>query len=263
MRTKYFTQEVKPILTAADAGLNAAYSDGDLLFDWTAFVVPHGARLIGAHVEIRPKGDSGSTLNEFPLELIFMNHKQEHTTGAAFDIPRTLGAENAAPTTPASITTATDMFLGQVTIVAGDFRSMDSLACASTSDTNGIVFANRQNFNNQNVKGTSSYGEGKFYVAGIAGGAFNFVSSTLINNGDLDGPTMTVDGVDPRLHIAIGDTVAACDTTETETEIKMGVVEGMTATSIILTQAFTTTDVANNDIVYNTSPIRILLTMEY
>ena len=74
---------------------------------------------------------------------------------------------------------------------------------------------------------------------------------------------MTIDGTDPRLHIAIGDTVAVCDTTATGDSLAMGIVEGLTSEAITLTQAFTTTDVANNDIVYNVNPIRILLTIEY
>ena len=264
MRHKYLTVEIKPTLAATDDGLNAPFSDGDVLFDWTAFVVPLGGKLIGAHVEIRPKGDSGSTPNIFPLELIFNTHKQDNTTGTIFAPPKTLGPLNAAPANPTTITSSTDMFIGQVPILAGDFfTGHDSLALASTSDTNGIVFMNKEDFNTRQVTGTNGHTENKFFVAGIAGGAFNFVSSTLIDNGDLDGPVMTIDGTEPRLHIAIGDTVAVCDTTATGDSLAMGIVEGLTSEAITLTQAFTTTDVANNDIVYNVNPIRILLTIEY
>jgi len=264
MRHKYFTKEIKPTLAVADAGMNAAFSDGDVLFDWTAFTVPLGGRLIGAHVEIRPKGDSGATPNIFPLELIFSMHKQENTTGDIFAQPKSLGALNSAPANPTTITSSTDMFIGQVPIVAADFfTAHDSLALASTSDTNGIVFMNKEDFNERQLTGTKGHTQGKFYVAGIAGGALDFRSETLIDNGDLDGPTMTVQGTDPRLHIALGDTVAVCTTAETTAQKAMGIVSGLTSTSIVLTEAFTTADVANDDIVYNQNPIRIVLTLEY
>ena len=42
----------------------------------------------------------------------------------------------------------------------------------------------------------------------------------------------------------------------------MGEVASMTETSIVLTEAFTTADVVHTDFVYNTSPIRIILSFE-
>ena len=73
---------------------------------------------------------------------------------------------------------------------------------------------------------------------------------------------MTTDGTDPRLFIAIGDTVAVCTDADNTATKAMGVVSSMTATSIVLTEAFTTADVVNTDIVYNTSPIQLILTFE-
>jgi hypothetical protein len=84
--SKYFTVEVKPVMTPVNAGLNAAFADGDVLFDWTSFQVPRGAsKLIGVTAEIRPKGDSGSTVNTFPFELLFAKTKD-------LVAPSTLGA---------------------------------------------------------------------------------------------------------------------------------------------------------------------------
>ena len=108
----------------------------------------------------------------------------------------------------------------------------------------------------------TNVGYDKLYVGGIAGGAFNFVSGCLIDNGDLDGPTMTVQTVDPRLFIAVGDTVAVTTTADTAVTKAMGEVESMTATTVVLTEAFTTADVVDEDIVYNTSPIKLILTFE-
>tara|TARA_R100000458_G_scaffold54765_1_gene58136 strand:- start:339 stop:1106 length:768 start_codon:yes stop_codon:yes gene_type:complete len=252
---KYFTVEVKPVMTPVNAGLNAAFGDGDVLFDWTSFNIPKGAaKLIGITAEIRPKGDSGSTPNIFPFELLFAKSKLRATDGELV-APTTLGALNSAPAASAAIQTQTDMYIGHAPIVAGDFGVTDQLAVASAAAPEGLVLEGHPN-SGINV------GYDMLYVGGIAGGAFNFVSETLINNGDLDGPTMTTDGTDPRLFIAAGDTVAVCTDADNTATKAMGIVDSMTATSIVLTEAFTTADVANNDIVYNTSPIRLMLTFE-
>lgn len=269
MQSKYFTIEVKPTIPAKAAGLHAAFADGDVLFDWFEFNIPNsGGRLIGAHVEIRPKGDGDSTPNKFPLELLFARINVNHPDKASgMNLISTLGPVNTAPATfGGGISNTVNKFLGQVPIVAGDFAdSIDPIAVASTSDTNGIVLQQHPDFNREWYKVNNSpppFGYEKFFIGGLAGGAFNFVSETLINAGDLNGPTMTVTGTGAGLHIAPGDTVAACDATATTAEIAMGVVESLSATSIVLTEAFTTGDVANNDIVYNTKPIRIVLTFE-
>ena len=112
------------------------------------------------------------------------------------------------------------------------------------------------------VSSGTNVGYDKLYVAGIAGGAFDFVSGCTINAGDLDGPTMTVADVDPRLFIAVGDTVAVTTTADTAVTKAMGEVASMTDVQIVLTEAFTTADVVDNDFVYNTSPIRIILSFE-
>ena len=141
-------------------------------------------------------------------------------------------------------------------IIATDFGQVnDSLAVASAAAPEGMVLEGLPD------SGTN-VGYDKLYVSGIAGGAFAFTSTCLIDNGDLDGPTMTVKDVDPRLFIAVGDTVAVATTANTAITKAMGEVESMTSTTIVLTEAFTTADVVNEDIVYNTSPIRLMLTFE-
>ena len=246
---KFFTVGVKPVMTPVNAGLNAAFGDGDVLFDWTAFDVPKGAsKLIGVTAEIRPKGDSGSTVNTFAFELLFAKTK-------SLVAPSTLGALNSAPAALSDIEGHVDRYIGHMPIVAGDYGVTDQLAVASADAPEGLVLEGEPD------SGTN-VGFDKLYVAGIAGGAFAFTSTCLIDNGDLDGPTMTVKDVDPRLFIAKGDTVAVATTADTTATKAMGVVSSLGATSIVLTEAFTTTDVVNEDIVYNTSPIKLLLHFE-
>ena len=246
---KYFTVEVKPVMTPVNAGLNAAFGDGDVLFDWTSFQVPRGAnKLIGVTAEIRPKGDAGSTVNTFAFELLFAKTK-------SLVAPSTLGALNSAPAALSDIEGHVDRYIGHMPIVAGDFGVTDQLAVASADAPEGMVFEGE-------INSGDNVGYDTLYVGGIAGGAFDFRSGCLIDNGDLDGPTMTVKTVDPRLFIAKGDTVAVATTADPTATKAMGVVDSLTATTIVLTEAFTTADVVNEDIVYNTSPIKLILTFE-
>jgi hypothetical protein len=242
---KYFTVEVKPVMTPVNAGLNAAFGDGDVLFDWTSFQVPRGAsKLIGITAEIRPKGDAGSTVNTFAFELLFAKTK-------SLVAPSTLGALNAAPAALGDV----DRYIGHVPIVSADYGVTDQLAVASADVPEGMVLEGE-------VNSGDNAGYDTLYVGGIAGGAFDFRSGCLIDNGDLDGPTMTVKTIDPRLFIAKGDTVAVATTADPTATKAMGVVDSLAATSIVLTEAFTTADVVNEDIVYNTSPIKLILTFE-
>ena len=249
MKSKYFTVEVKPVMTPVNAGLNAAFADGDVLFDWTSFQVPRGnSKLIGVTAEIRPKGDAGSTPNKFPFELLFAKTK-------SLSAPSTLGALNAAPAASAVLSTQADRFLGTMPIVAGDFADADQMAYASADAPNGMVLEGEPNSGD-------TVGTDTLYIAGIAGGALDFRSGCLIDDGDLDGPTMTVKTIDPRLFILPGDTVAVATTADPTATKAMGVVSSLASTSIVLTEAFTTADVVHTDFVYNVSPITIKLHFE-
>ena len=249
MLSNYFNVEVKPIMTPIAAGLHASFEDGDVLFDWTAFEIPRGpARLIGVTAEIRPKGNANADPNAFGFELLFAKSKN-------LIAPTTLGALNSAPAALTDIEGQVNRYIGHMPIIGGDFGVTDQLAVASTNNDSSIVLQGEPN--SGNTKGTDT-----LYVGGIAGGAFDFTSLTRINNGDLNGPTMTVNGTDPRLHIAKGDTVAVTTALNTSITKAMGVVDSMTSTTIVLTEAFTTGDVVHTDFVYNTSPIKLILHFE-
>ena len=68
---KYFTRDVKPIVAASRQDA-AAFTAGDLLFDWKSFEIPKGgAKVVGVTAIIRSKGDAAPTPNNFGLDLIF------------------------------------------------------------------------------------------------------------------------------------------------------------------------------------------------
>jgi hypothetical protein len=248
---KYFTVEVKPTIPNVAAGQHAAFANGDVLFDWMAFEIPKGAaKLIGVTAEIRPKGDAGSTVNKFAFELVFAKSK-------SLVAPTTLGTVNSAPAASAILDGQADRIIGHLSIADGHFNSdMDQLAIATAAATEGMVLEGEP-FSGNTV------GTDTLYVGGIAGDAFNFVSGCTINNGDLNGPVLTVADVDPRLFLAVGDTIAVTTTANTSVAKSMGVIKSMAdANTITLESAFTTGDVTNDDFVYNVSPIRLVLTFE-
>ena len=249
---KYFTVEVRPTIPNVAAGQHAAFGDNDLVFDWHAFDIPKGSnRLINAALEIRPKGDSGSTVNEFDVELLFA----KTVNGNA---PTSLGTVNSAITAGVNLSNHMVSFLG-----SGYFGAFEN-HLDSTAFVSGLEYRADSTavFTGEPDSGTN-VGYDRFYVAGIAAGALNFVSETLIDNGDLNGPILTVKGTDPRLFMAVGDTINVTTTADTAVSKSMGVIKSIDSdTQITLESAFTTGDVVNEDIVYNTAPIRIVLSFE-
>ena len=133
MTSNYFNSPaIKPTILASLMH-TGAFTEGDLLFDWTSFEIPRGvATLIGATVMIRSKGDAGPTPNEVGLDLVFAKDTAVSAT------PTSLGTVNSpAPTIPR------EDFIGVMSIEAGDHVSAASGGCTSiaTSTTdNSLVF---------------------------------------------------------------------------------------------------------------------------
>ena len=97
----------------------------------------------------------------------------------------------------------------------------------------------------------------------FGGGSLDFRSETLINNGDLNGPILTVSGTDPRNFLAIGDTIAVTTTADTSVAKSMGIIKSFdSSTQLTLESTFTTGDVVHEDIVYNVAPLTIRLHLE-
>jgi len=248
----YFTVEVKPTIPNVAAGQHAAFAQNDLLFDWYAFDVPKGTcRLIHIDQEIRPKGDSGATVNEFDLDLLLAKANQIGTA------PSSIGTVNSAAL--ASAVNLSNNMMGF--IVNGSWEAhevhLDSTAYTQCREVNCSMF-----FSNPGPQVTTK-GYDRYYMAAIAEGAFDFRSEMLINAGDLTGPVMTVDGIDATLALAVGDTIKVTTTALSSASKDMGIIKSIdSATQITLESAFTTA-VVDNDFVYNAAPITFRLHFEY
>jgi len=248
----YFTVEVKPTIPTVAAGQHTQFGQNDLLFDWYAFDVPKGTcRLIHIDQEVRPKGDSGSTVNELDLDLLFAKANQDGTA------PSSIGTVNSAAL--GSAVNLSNNMMGF--IVNGSWEThelhLDSTAYTQCREEKCSMF-----FSNPGPQVTTK-GYDRYYMAAIAEGTFDFRSGCTINNGDLTGPVLTVADVDARLFLAVGDTIAVTTTADTSVQKSMGIIKSIdSATQITLESAFTTA-VVNDDFVYNVAPITFRLHFEY
>ena len=248
---KYFTVEVKPTIPNVAAGQHAAFADNDLLFDWFAFDVPKGTSFIKQVVlEVRPNGLSGAAVNEHNLDLIFA----KTVNGRA---PTGLGTVNSALT--ADVNNSNHM----IGYIAGNSYAyeghLDSTAVAIAREAKAGLIIEGEPDSGTNV------GFDRIYVAGVAGGAFDFRSDVRINNGTLDGDTFTVNGTDVRNMFAIGDVIAATTTADASVSKSLGTIKSMThdgTDGTITLESTTENAILNDDYIYNTTPVRILLGCE-
>tara|TARA_Y100000592_G_scaffold44498_1_gene70599 strand:+ start:217 stop:975 length:759 start_codon:yes stop_codon:yes gene_type:complete len=244
-----FTVEVKPTIGAIQQHAGV-YTVGDLLFDWTEFEIPRGgAKLVGATAITRPKGDTNPpTPNPFGIHLLFGK------------VGTSLGTSNAVPYSAKP----TEDILGAVKIETTDYiqsagTQLTSVAHVSAKDVN------LQPNTETPVKGVS-VGFDKYYVAGVAAGAFFFTTATnIIASDGAASTTLICDGADADLqeHFLPGDTIQIGTTVS-------GVAAGTTlgdvltvdsATQITLTETSKAL-LKDGMLLYNTKPVKILLHFE-
>lgn len=244
MINKFFT--VEKLLTIAASKQHAAFASGDVMVDWTALQIPKGAsKLLCATVLIRPKGDASPTDNNFAFDLLF---SKTNTVS--------LGTVNDAVAHSPS-----NDFIGVIEFDSGNFANtaMQSTAIAqvgneSNNATTPIVIQG-------NPTTGDNVGFDTIYVGMTARDAFDFTSINAVNESNFDAGTQTVitmDGasMDVREHFAPGDVLHAND------DAVLGTVASVdSATQITLTAA-NTEAIAEDDIIYNINPVKIILGFE-
>ena len=235
---RYIKREVKPTLLAAKLHLGA-YADGDVIFDWQEITLPGRAnyRLVGATAIVR--GNDGAA-QDCPMDLMFA---KKSTT------PQSIGTEQGA-----MLPTANPYYndiIGGLKLDATDYSDQVQISMGSTTVVESgecpIIFE------------ASATGSNKFYVAATANsGAPNFDSNTAVAfaYGAASASLITLDGTSALLNLAPGDVVHAQD------EAVMGTISTVdSATQITLTAA-NTEAIVDGDLVYNLSPIKLILTFE-
>jgi len=250
----YFTADVKPTIAASKQHAGA-FTIGDVLFDWTEVQIPKGtSRVIGAAALVRPKGNSGSAANLFGFFLVFSKTNTQ-----------TFGVINSTPTR-----VPTNDLLGILEI-----ESTTSYLASTLKSTQIGMAGRASNTSSQaNVLITPSQtgdnvGYDKFYVAGMANGAFDFSSINAIAEDTdaehADSKVITMDGssMDVRHSFINGDVVHIGTSEGTPAaDSLIGTVASADSATQITLDAVSPTALVDGDILYNINPIRIILFFE-
>jgi len=245
---KYFTITAKPTMLPITAGQGAAFADNDVLFDWHAFDIPKGAsRLIGATIEARPRSDSSATMNKVDFDLLFAKTLRG-------EAPPTLGPLNSATVADTNYGGHLVNFIDEDGWQAHEAHIDSTAFTVLKASLNSSIVIQGEPDSGTNV------GYDKIYIGGIAAGTIDYRSLIRINNGTLDGDTLTVDGADPRLSLRPGDVLIA--TPDHSTTRTLGTVESMPDANTIILEATTENAVVNDDYIHNYSPITINLHFE-
>ena len=251
----YFTADVKPTITASKQHAGA-FTAGNVLFDWTEVQVPKGtSRVIGAALLARPKGNAVATTNNFGAFLVFSKTNTQ-----------TLGVISANPTNVPS-----NDLLGFLEI-----EDTTSYASSTMKSTNVAMAGRASNNSTQaNVLITPSQtgdnvGYDKFYVGGLANGAFAFGASlnAIAEAGAADAAstqviTMDGTGMDVREHFAPGDIVHIGTSVGTPAaDSLIGTIATADSATQLTLEAVSPTALVDGDVLYNIHPIRIVLFFE-
>mgnify|MGYP005823320369 FL=1 len=248
----YFNVKLKPDLVDGDISkliandkTDTPFTADDILFDWQAIDVPSGTVRLES-VTAYMIGEDGGAQPDKDFSLVFA----KSVDGTA---PTTLGEENAAQTACFELPLH---FVGAIKIEATS-ASIPGLAFGTAfswgaQGANGIdrsVIMSPEPISGTNV------GYDKLYVAGFAGGAFDF-STGVLSTGAIsadDNTTVEVDTVDARKAFQKDDICYVHDV-----DTALGTVSSVTSGVITLTTN-NVVAVANNDEIINATPITIQL----
>tara|TARA_R110000796_G_scaffold39067_1_gene97755 strand:+ start:107 stop:868 length:762 start_codon:yes stop_codon:yes gene_type:complete len=248
---KYITRTVRPTITANLANA-AAMAANDVVFDWTAFTLPNGVnRLVGVTV-IAPPTNGGAS-QDCPLDLLFATNTRGNGGVTAGATPQSIGTINSA-----ALPTASPYFndlIGAVKIDATDFTDTEPRSIGVTGVAQGgmnpVVF--------ETYGTTPDNGLYTFYVAATTPGTPDFRSGVTVNEDNFGAgaqTTITVADVDPNKYFAPGDTLHAQD------NAVLGTISTITNSTTIVLTAANTEAIADDDILYNINPIKLILTFE-
>ena len=252
MKDRYFSVEVKPTIPASKQNA-AAFSAGDVLFDWVEFEIPKGtSRLIGATMITRPKGNATPTGNKFGSFLLFSK-----TNTLSYGTP------NSAPTKYPTNDLLGLLELEDTTsfnIGSGTTVGMAGRASNTSTQANLLLTGSQTG---------SSVGYDKLYMAAQANGAFDFTSINAIAE-DTDAEhansqVITMDGssMDVREHFIAGDVVHIGTSVGTPAaDSLIGTVASADSATQITLEAVSPTALVDGDILYNIHPIRVILHFE-
>ena len=243
----YFNTTIKiPIAASLQA---SAFADGDVLADWQAIQIPKGsASLKSLTALVRPKGDASPTGNSFALDILF---SKTNTVS--------LGTVNAKIDHRPN-----NDIIGLIEIDANNYGTGHLQSTAVAMIGSDTAAASPPMVITGDVTTGDNVGYDTIYVGLIARGDIDFSSINTVNEANFAAGAQTVitmdDGsggttMDCREHFAAGDILHADD------DAVLGILASVAAHSITLTAA-NTEAIAENDVIYNLHPIRLVLGFE-
>ena len=257
----YFNVEAKPFILPSEQH-DGNITDAQILADWTSFEIPKGAaRLIGMTVLYRGKNGSDVTPTDF--EIIWA---KSNSDGSA---PTSLGAVTAAVGAPAVGSPPWFNLIQARSYIDvsnggndGDLTYLNVIVPQSIGGRIADTYLNGGVGNTIVLQGEpnsgTNVGYDKLYCALIAKATHNWGPQNLSVNGNpaITTNIMTVADVDVRLVFAPGDVVYD------EDDRLMGTVKSIdSATQITFENNLANVGV-NDKVLYNGSPITLVLSFE-
>jgi hypothetical protein len=260
---KYFNVTVKPTIDVA-ALAAGNINNGNVLFDWAGFDVPKGAaRLVGITTLYRGKNGADYTPKDF--ELFWAKGEKYPNSNGVFT-PITLGDDAAAVDTPGWFhliqgktyidadrgTNDGDLIYGNVVtaqIVSGG--SADTATITREASENGLVLQGEPD------SGTN-VGYDKLYVSSVAKGTHNWGPSTMLVSTETatSTPVVVVKTLSALITLGPGDVL------KDEDDLALGTVKTVDSATQITLEANCASVSAVDKIVYNTTPITLMLSFE-
>ena len=241
---KYFTVTVKPTI-AASIQAEAAFADGDALFDWTAFDIPKGAsKLVNAMIMSRT---TDGTVNSHAVNLYFAKSRDGGTTA-----PVTIGTLHA---TANGTTASLNEIIGACQSEEVDqYVGLDYVTIASLGHSTAM-----QNLvlEGEPESGTN-VGYDKLYVAGVSvDGTPNFASTvTCTGVQATTQAVLTVGTTHATKVFAVGDVL------HDEDDRLLGTVKSVDSTTQMTMTANLANATVNAKDVYCINPITLILQFE-
>ena len=247
---KTITPVTNQIGTASE---DAAFGDQDIVFDWLAIDIPKGTHKL-ANASMIVQGTHGARQAEVDFQLWFARP----VDGVA---PPSLGTPNAVVTGTGHRKHMVGIVDFDATHAGGDafkFCSFYSTGTVSRSgaltSTPGLIVATG---GDAESSGTN-VGMDKIYVAGISLGTTLNFSTNVLTTGTVSASTsstdITVDGAHATKVFEVGDVIQAMDLAE------IGTITALTTTQITVDAV--AAELANNDEILTTSPVKLKLSFE-
>ena len=258
--SKYFTVEVEPTIPGDRQAANgSAYNSKDVLFDWEPIQVPKGANKLTAITAAFRGTNGGSGTNNLDFDLVFA--KSIDSTA-----PATLGNSNAS-VSAAPVVANHIIGIAHIDGTGGygaqgfDFFNVGAAGTGAAANLMPELVLQGEPTSGDNV------GFDTIYIAGIAGGAFDFGTTVLVRGAIAADNTTTIptdagsdDDPNADLIFAVGD-VLETGTGDTVGTISSIAAFGSSKQDITLT-ANNVEAIADNEELFNVNPIRLVLSFE-